>query len=235
MISTVSTKTQDSAANTEQTVTVAAQGGYRHYVTGYEVTIAAAQVGAADITILIKDGTAVIWKDVIGATAARGTNISKVFKFPLRMTIGNKIDMVVSAGGANVVTSANLLYFSEYGAGTQTPMSGTAIPVSQDATAAINTITVTGTADLTYYVTGFHVATSGAAAGANDITVSVKNGSTTIWKDLIGAAAAQGTRVGINFDVPLKITKGANLVLDASAGGAGCITSANLAYYTTSE
>ncbi|MEC0265137.1 hypothetical protein [Paenibacillus anseongense] len=96
---------------------------------------------------------------------------------------------------------------------------------------AVQTLTRVLVAGKSHYITSIEVSISGAAA-ANDITVELKDGSTTVWKEIIGSGAPRGERAGIVFNSPIKLTAGnaANLVV--SAGGTGVITSANMAGYT---
>ena len=105
-------QSQDSAANAAQTITKAAGGGaVVHYATGFEVVLSAAAAGA-DISIELKDGVTVIWKTFIGSAAARGTSISKNFSFPIAGTANTAMTLLVSAGGAAAVTTANLMGYS---------------------------------------------------------------------------------------------------------------------------
>jgi hypothetical protein len=99
---------QASAANTAQTITVAAGGaGTRHVVTSFMVVVTAAAVGASDVPVEVKSGSTVLWKDFLGATAARG---EKVGATGLSLACGDNeaLTLVVGAGGAGVVTQANL-------------------------------------------------------------------------------------------------------------------------------
>lgn len=105
-------QTQDSAANTAQTITKAAGGsGVIHYATGFEVVLSAA-AAANDITIELKDGAAVLWKTIIGSTAARGARVSQNFSFPIVGTANTAMTLVISAGGVGAITTANLMGYS---------------------------------------------------------------------------------------------------------------------------
>jgi hypothetical protein len=99
--------TQDSEANTEQTLTKAAISGRKHFVTALEVVISGGNAGA-DISVILQDGTTALWKTFIGSGATRGERVGLVFSQPLECGMGNAANLVVAAGGASVVTSANL-------------------------------------------------------------------------------------------------------------------------------
>lgn len=103
--------TQDSAANASQTLTKALEASKRHYVTGFDVGISGAAAGA-DITITLKDGTTAKWKTVIGNAAAVGTRVLWGFTGGLEMTAATAVNLEVTAGGASVVTHANLSGFT---------------------------------------------------------------------------------------------------------------------------
>lgn len=100
---------------------------------------------------------------------------------------------------------------------------------------AAKTITKAASTGYSHYITGFEVAISGAAAGA-DIDITLKDDAagtpTTYWKTYIGTAAAVGSRVVVTFPVPIKLglSKTADLVV--GAGGASCITNLNIAGFT---
>ncbi len=100
------TATQDSAANAAQTLTKAAVAGKKHCITALSVAVSGA-AAAADITVTLKDGATVIWKGVVG-TGARGMGLIKDFLFPLVLSENSAANLEVAAGGASVVTTANL-------------------------------------------------------------------------------------------------------------------------------
>lgn len=101
--------TQDSGANASQVVAKAGAAGLRHYVAGFSVVIGAAVVGAADLVITLQDGAGtILWKEIIGTTAARGTRLDKNFPAPLELTAGNAANLNIAAGGAGCVTTGNL-------------------------------------------------------------------------------------------------------------------------------
>lgn len=104
--------TQDSSANAQQTLTKAAAEGVTHYVCGFEVITSAAASAAAETIILLKDGTTTVYKSCIGASAARGTRVSIMFPFPIKMTAGAAAVLNVAAAGASCVTTANMIGYS---------------------------------------------------------------------------------------------------------------------------
>ncbi len=103
--------TQDSGINAPQTLTKAAVAGKIHYITAIEVSISGASA-ASDITIQLKDGGTTVWKEIIGSGAPRGDRAGIVFTFPIALTAGNAANLAVDAGGAGVVTSANMASYT---------------------------------------------------------------------------------------------------------------------------
>jgi len=102
------TVTGVSSANTAKTITKAAVTDRRHYVEGYMVVIKGADA-AADIDIELQDGTTVIWRDVIGLGNGRGSRVGTICENnPFSFTPGTAVNLVVDAGGANVVTVLSL-------------------------------------------------------------------------------------------------------------------------------
>lgn len=104
-------------------------------------------------------------------------------------------------------------------------------PVSQTGTAnTANTITLAAVPNQAYHVTAFNVVINGAAS-ASAITVTITDGATVVWTEIIPASAAIGTGVSRLFGFPLVGTPGNALALSATAGGAGCIAINNLGYF----
>jgi hypothetical protein len=109
-------QSQDSGANASQTITLAApvapvgqQSASVYYiVTSLSVFISGA-AATADISITLNSGSRLMWKGWIGSGAARGASV------PLTIPIdgwpaeaGQAVTLVVGAGGAGVVTTANI-------------------------------------------------------------------------------------------------------------------------------
>lgn len=83
-----------------------------------------------------------------------------------------------------------------------------------------------------HYVVAVEAVISGAVAGS-DITVELKDGDTTVkWKTVIGSGAARGARAGFALPNPIAMSAGNAANLVASAGGAACVVTLNLAGYT---
>ncbi len=99
--------TQDSSANSSQTLAKALEAGERHYIQAFEVALSAA-AAASEITITLQDGSTVLWKTIIGLGAPRGERVGAVFAVPLRCTVATAAQLVVSAGGASAVTTASM-------------------------------------------------------------------------------------------------------------------------------
>ena len=96
-----------SAANTTQTVTMAAVSTKKHYVFAFEVALRAADAGN-DMVIELRDGSTAKWKTVIGNGAPRGERIGIVFPKPIEMSINTAVNLVVPAGGTGCITEANI-------------------------------------------------------------------------------------------------------------------------------
>ena len=109
------TVTGVSGANAAQTITRAAVAGASHYITAFEVSTRGGDV-AADINILLQEDAAgapvTHWQEVIGTFAVSGSRVGLVLSRPIRLTAGMTADLVVGAGGAGVVTVANLQGFT---------------------------------------------------------------------------------------------------------------------------
>ena len=107
--------TDVSAANTAKTITKAAVAGKSHYITAIEVSTKGADA-ASDIDVVLNEdnaGTPVAkWQEVIGTYAVSGSRCGIVFAKPIKLTAGKTADLVVDAGGAGVVTVANLQGFT---------------------------------------------------------------------------------------------------------------------------
>lgn len=99
--------TLDSAINTAATLTRAAVGGKRHYITGIEVSISGA-AAANDITIDLRDNATVIWREIIGSGAPRGERVGVVFSHPVMCGLSVTASLAASAGGAGVVATLNI-------------------------------------------------------------------------------------------------------------------------------
>lgn len=99
--------TQDSAANTAQTLTMAAEAAKKHYITALEVVLSGAAAGA-DIAIVLKDGATAKWKTIIGNAAAVGTRVTMAFPQPVELSENTAANLEVGGGGASAITTANL-------------------------------------------------------------------------------------------------------------------------------
>lgn len=105
--------TQTSTANLEQTLTKAAgTGTTKHVVTGFEVVIRGAAAGA-DISVALKDGSTIKWQDYFGSGAVRGERVGIVFAHGIEMTAATAANLYVGAGGASVITEANMVGYTK--------------------------------------------------------------------------------------------------------------------------
>jgi hypothetical protein len=105
--------TQASTANTEQTLTKAAgTGTTKHVITGFLVVLRGAAAGA-DISVALKDGSTIKWQDYFGSGAVRGERVGIVFAHGIEMTAATAANLYVGAGGASVVTEANMVGYTK--------------------------------------------------------------------------------------------------------------------------
>lgn len=97
----------DSAGGGAVTVTHSGEAGRTHYVVAFLAVIRTASP-TADIVVEMRQGAAVLWRDVIGSGAARGDRIGVAF--PRGFKIGNNTDvsLVCTAGGGSTITTADL-------------------------------------------------------------------------------------------------------------------------------
>lgn len=105
------TVSSDSGANSPQTLTRTGFTSQAHYINTIEVAISGASAGA-DVFVILKEGATVRWKSVIGLGAARGERTGVAFANPIRFERGVDAVLEVAAGGAGVVTHANLEGFT---------------------------------------------------------------------------------------------------------------------------
>lgn len=107
--------------------------------------------------------------------------------------------------------------------------------VSQNATNAINTITIPADANGRNGVLKVTASVSAVAATAL-ITVQIKDGSTVKWSFDLPATAPIGTVIGEDFFYSPLGTKNTAMTIVASASGAaGSIVTLNAQYFTTLE
>jgi len=97
---------------------------------------------------------------------------------------------------------------------------------------AAQTLTKTGAAGFSHFITGYLVTIIEAAAGA-DTPITLSNGATEIWRDYIVNAAAAGTRIEFTFPHDgLEIAAAANALITVGAAGAACKSVANMFGHT---
>jgi len=99
--------TLDTSANGALSLSRAASAGATHFLLGFEVVVGGAALVSA-ITITVKDGTTVIWKTRLPASAAIGQTKGVWFNAPIPCTKGNALVLESTAGGASVVLTGNL-------------------------------------------------------------------------------------------------------------------------------
>ena len=89
------------------------------------------------------------------------------------------------------------------------------------------TITVPAQLNRAHKILGFEVYIYAADAG-NDITIELRENTTTLYKTIIGSGAPRGERVGLIFPKPLYAGVNAPVSLFIGGGGTGCVTEANI-------
>jgi len=93
--------------------------------------------------------------------------------------------------------------------------------VQKSVTAANTALSVVqnAAAGKTCYIEGFSVSVGGAAIGLNDLVIQLLDGATVIYTEVIGALAARGARVSMDFSKPIPCTLSASCSLITTAGG----------------
>ena len=105
------TVTGTSGANTAKTITRAAKTGRTHYITGFCVTVRAADV-TGDVSVAVKDGTTVVYQTYFGDASIRGEERKAEFFHPIRCTMSTAANLVVGAAGASAITELTLKGFT---------------------------------------------------------------------------------------------------------------------------
>lgn len=93
------------------------------------------------------------------------------------------------------------------------------------------TVTHAAETDRQHYVIIFEVVVRGADLTA-DVVIELRQGATVIWRTVLGNGLTRGERSGVAFPRGLKLDSNTSAVLNATAGGAGTILTANLGGYT---
>jgi len=104
------TVTGTSSANTAKTITRGAKTGRTHYITGFCVTVRAADV-TGDVSIAIQDGTTTVYQTYFGDASVRGDERKAEFFHPIKCTTGNAANLVVGAAGDSAITELTLRGF----------------------------------------------------------------------------------------------------------------------------
>jgi hypothetical protein len=99
-----------STSNSALTLTLPATTGKQWFLCGYSISTRGALV-IGDLSILVKDGISVIWRDTIGNSAVRGTRISQSFIPPIPSVVSNAMSIEIPAGGARVFIAGSLWAF----------------------------------------------------------------------------------------------------------------------------
>lgn len=86
---------------------------------------------------------------------------------------------------------------------------------------------VAAVANGSHLIYGFSVIVSDAA-GTTAGAVTLKDGATVIYSDIIPASAAVGSRIQRDFTCPIACTPGNAVSLNSAALGTGCKTICNL-------
>lgn len=103
--------------------------------------------------------------------------------------------------------------------------------VADGALNAAVTVTHAAEADRAHYVIIFEVVVRGADLTA-DVVIELRRGADVIWRTVLGNGLTRGERSGVAFPRGLRLNTNTVVVLNATAGGAGTILTANLGGYT---
>ncbi len=101
------TLTQDSTANTAQTLSIAGVPGRSHYITFFEVVLSGAAC-TTECSVIIRDGTENILKEIIGVNSLRGTRVGATLFCPIVGSVGETVSITVSEAGADAITTINV-------------------------------------------------------------------------------------------------------------------------------
>ena len=104
--------TQESEADTEQTLTVAAVTGQRHHIYGVDVYIRGAS-NSVGMTVELREGATVRWRGVIGETSSKGERTGFILPHGVEFAENTAINLYVPAGGAGCISVANLLHHTK--------------------------------------------------------------------------------------------------------------------------
>ena len=104
--------TQESEADTEQTLTVAAVTGQRHHIYGVDIYIRGAS-NSVGMTVELREGATVRWRGVIGEASPKGERIGFILPHGVEFDESAAIDLYVPAGGVGCISVANLLYHTK--------------------------------------------------------------------------------------------------------------------------
>jgi len=97
-----------SDANTAGSATKAASSGKAHYITGFSALVSDAATAATPTAVSLKDGTTSIWEELLPASSAIGTVITRTFPAPIKCTNGNAASINSAAAGAGSKIRLNL-------------------------------------------------------------------------------------------------------------------------------
>lgn len=101
-----------STANAAQTLAKAGVGGKSHYITAMVFSVSTAATGAAEVPIQLKDGSTVVYDDILPSTWGVGNHLALYFATPIKLTAGNAANLVVNAMGAGSISKANLIGYT---------------------------------------------------------------------------------------------------------------------------
>ena len=93
---------------------------------------------------------------------------------------------------------------------------------------AATTVTVAAEKPLSIYVSSVDVTVTTDSL-ANDVIISVKNGSTIVWQATLPTDTVKGTRFRTEFACPIKASFPNNAVLTVDAPNGNCLIQATIA------
>jgi len=98
------TVTGTSAANTDITITKAAEAAKRHYLCGYMIVLTEAAAAAAEALVEVRDDATALIVNAFGASSPRGTVVRGDFVSPVRLSVNTAANLYTAACGAATVT-----------------------------------------------------------------------------------------------------------------------------------
>lgn len=92
-------------------------------------------------------------------------------------------------------------------------------PMTNTANNVATSLTQAGVVGKSWYISYANWRVSGGAVGAANVSVTISDGATVIYRSAIPGSSANGTNLAIEFTNPIKITAGNAITYDIGASG----------------